>query len=46
MTAISYSAYHHGNGGASGNEGCVAMVSNVIVYDRFDTRFIIFFEFV
>ena len=32
MTAISYSLYHHGNGGSSGNEGSVVMVSDTIVY--------------
>ena len=32
MTATSYSLYHHGNGGSSGNEGSVVMVSDTIVY--------------
>jgi hypothetical protein len=32
MTAISHSLYHHGNEGASGNEGSVVMVSNIIVF--------------
>ena len=32
MAASSYSPYQHGNGGGSGNEGSVVMVSDAIVY--------------